>query len=153
MKTLKKLLEERLKDVDPGWIISVSLIVVMIFVIVPWAINLAENSNGAELTPTTIITENTFNGTLGMVTYGHSWFGLGGADSSTLSFQNSTSIISFHFNKDLAVTIGQKYEVQYKQTVTTYFNVTKDDFNSWYGSLYKNSTDISPESVIWISDP
>ena len=134
------------------WIVLIGVFGFIILVGIPSLITNVENSNGPELTPTTTVTENTFNGTLGMVTYGHSWFGLGGADSSTLSFQNNTSIISFHFNKDLALTIGQKYEVQYKQTTTTYFNVTKADFNSWYGNLYKNSTDVSPENVIWIND-
>lgn len=92
-----------------------------------------------------------FNGTLGMVDYGHSFFGLGGVDRTTLTFQNGSEIVTFNFNKDLSVNIGQNYTVSYTETTTTYYNVSATRqilFWTVENHRYQNSTTLTVNSVI-----
>ncbi len=81
-----------------------------------------------------------FNGTLGMVTYNHGWFGIG-TTGTTLSFQNGTDITTFTFDKELPVTMGKNYTITYEIKTVTYYNTTA---NLWQS----NSTTIYPKSII-----
>ena len=91
------------------------------------------------------VNEYSFNGTLGMVTYTHSWFGLGGVESTTISFKNNTGIAEFTFNKDLPVEIGQNYTVNYKVQTIVYYDV---DNSKLFSSWYQNRTSVIPENIL-----
>jgi hypothetical protein len=107
------------------------------------------------LEPVTAVADLQFTGNLGMVSYQHTFFGIGGVSATTLSFQNGTDTASFTFNKDLAVEVGKTYTVSYTQMEVTYYNVSATMFgNSWnpfsmiQWMMYRNNTTINPQSVL-----
>jgi hypothetical protein len=128
-----------------GWVFTIivcSLFVVVFLIANPFAA-LSENKGELVITET----QHVFNGSLGMVTNTHSWFGLGGVDSTTLSFQNGSDIAKFTFNQDLPVQLGLNYTVTYKIKTNIYYNSTLSSDSNWlFGA--KNSTIITPLSVI-----
>ena len=114
----------------------------------------------APLIPTVATTEQSFTGNLGMVSYTHTFFGLGAVGTTTLTFQNGSDVAVFKFNRDLSVTIGNSYTVTYQQKETTYFNAPKfnettnpfDLFGILFHGGYRNTTEVTPENVILASD-
>lgn len=109
--------------------------------------------------PTIITTTNTFTGTLGMVSYHHTFFGIGGVDATTLSFQNGSNVATFKFNRDLSVIVGNNYTVTYNQTDTRYYNLTYPIHKGFQWNIfanlqnlgfgnYVNSTEVDPLNVI-----
>jgi hypothetical protein len=109
--------------------------------------------------PTTIIKNVDFTGTLGMVSYEHTFFGIGGVSATTLSFQNGSDVATFKFNKDLSVIVGNNYTVAYEQKEEYYYNFSLPIYpglqwnwiailrNMGMGQFY-NSTTITPQNVI-----
>lgn len=110
--------------------------------------------------PTTTTETLTFTGTLGMISYSHSFFGIGGVDKTTLNFQNGSDVATFVFDKDLAVTVGNTYTVTYNETSKIYYNFSRPIYEgfqwSWIAILqnaglghFDNSTTITPLNVIF----
>lgn len=111
------------------------------------------------IAPTLVTSDESFTGLLGMISYTHSFFNLGGVDSTTLTFQNGSDLVSFKFNKDIAVSVGNNYTVRYQFVEKNYYNLSEPVNKGFQWnffavlqnmapfSYFENSTEIVPQDV------